>query len=333
MKPERLFIALILLVMAAQARAGSLDSSVIGMFPKDVGELGYADLSGLRGMPWYAQLQAQMVPVSLYGFEKLLEKAEMRETSPFQEVAWARVSARVADGSGEADVGAGPARNTALVAVAIADFDEDALQLALKSLQIPSVQFENYTLYDARTGSGSSDTFFTLVDWQTIAFGPLAQLKRILAVRAGDEENLLENKSMMTLIDQANGQGVFWGVLDSARAASLVAQLLPGAGGFSQSTGVIGGIKRLLIRVDAPSDVEVNLEAAVATGQDALVFSQLLQAELLVRRVQTDVQNNPELAELLGTISVGAHGSLVDIGIDLTNAELVNLIEHNTFVM
>ncbi len=86
----------LLLAPSGKLHAGSLDSTVIGMFPKDAGDIGYADLSAARELPWYPQFAAQVVPVSLFGFEQFLEAVQMRQTSAINEVAWASVSVKPA---------------------------------------------------------------------------------------------------------------------------------------------------------------------------------------------------------------------------------------------
>ena len=328
-----LVLSFLMLMIASSSFAGSLGSSVMEMFPKDVGEFGCADLSKARELSWFPQFEAQLVPVALYGFERFLAAAQMRPTSSIEEVAWARVAS--SNAVADSNAGSDPALrgNEQLVAVAIGDFDADAIQLVLTSAKVPSLQVGNFTLYDAGTGSGTSDTFFTFVDWQTIAFGPLNQLERVLTVRSYGEENLLQNEAMMTLIDQANGEGIIWAVLDSPRVASAIGRLIPEATSFPQSQALIGKMKQLLITVKAPSDIEVDLQAKSATAEEAIVLSQLLQAGVLVRRYQTDSSNNPDLAKMLDTISISAKGNLLDISFDLTNEQVTGLIEHNIFAM
>ena len=72
---------------------GIPDSSILGMFPKNVSEFGYADLSAARELPWFPQFEAQVVPVSLYGFEQFLEAAQMQQSPVIEGVAWARIRA------------------------------------------------------------------------------------------------------------------------------------------------------------------------------------------------------------------------------------------------
>ena len=54
------------------ACAGTLGANVIGMFPKDVGEFGYADMKKARTLKWFPQLQEQVLPERFRQFEKFL---------------------------------------------------------------------------------------------------------------------------------------------------------------------------------------------------------------------------------------------------------------------
>ena len=67
--------ALLFTAAVPQVRAGSLTTSVIGMFPKDVGEFVYADLKTARHYPWFAQFKDQVVPSRFRQFEKFLAAA------------------------------------------------------------------------------------------------------------------------------------------------------------------------------------------------------------------------------------------------------------------
>jgi hypothetical protein len=58
-----------------------------------------------------------------------------------------------------------------------------------------------------------------------------------------------------------------------------------------------------------------------------------LQAAILLRSYQTSAENNPALGQLLNTVSIAAKGELLDISLQLTQEQLLSLIEHNTFVM
>jgi hypothetical protein len=325
-------LSILLLAITPNLRADPLDSTVIGMFPKDAGDFGFADLSQGRQLPWYPQLEAQLVPVALFGFEQFLEAVQMRHTSSINQVAWASVSAERAKSEHTSSDRSAPGSGQP-VAVAIGDFDIDTIKSFLDSKNIPSVQMGNYTLYASGTGAGSRNVFFALLDSRTIAFGPLEPLKRVLEIRDGEEDSLLQNEPMMTLIERANGDGIFWGVLNSMGAARAIERLVPETAKFPQSRDLMAKLKELLITVKVPGDIELDFQAQSASSSDAILISQLLQAGVLMRRYQTNSEDNPEMGKLLDTLHIGANGNPLDISLELTNDQLTSLVEHNTFSM
>src|SRR5579864_4384570 len=82
------------------ARAGSLGPDILGMFPKESGELAYADLKEARQFPWFNQLKEQMLPPKFCDFEQFLSSAGIDPNSQVTELAWAMVSKSTTDGSG-----------------------------------------------------------------------------------------------------------------------------------------------------------------------------------------------------------------------------------------
>jgi hypothetical protein len=328
-------LPVVLLAWVVTARAGPIDSSVIGMFPKDSAGIGYADLSQARQLSWYPQLEAQVVPVALFGFEQFLENIQMTQTSPIDQVAWAEVGAsslRSASSSGDGDKSTKLASGGGQpVGVAIGNFDIDTIETYLDSKKILSYKFGNYVLYSSGTGSGTGDIFFAPLDSHSIAFGSLEPLKRVLRTRDGLEDSLLQNEPVMTLIQSANGDCIFWGVLNSASAAGMIQRLVPDAAKFPQSRDLIDKLKQVLITVKAPDNINVEMQAASPSAKDAVLLAQLLQVGLLMRRSVMNGSENPEMAKLLDTIQIGANGNNLDIEFVLTNDRLLSLIEHNTF--
>src|SRR5712664_3467568 len=100
-----IFLLLGLAICPALRANTPLDSSIISMFPKDVKELKYADLSGSRQFAWFPQFQAQLVPNDVLGLEQLLEATQGAQPEGVQpdgdqppeqhpsieQVAWAQV--------------------------------------------------------------------------------------------------------------------------------------------------------------------------------------------------------------------------------------------------
>lgn len=321
-----------LLLAPLLSQAALLDSSVIGMFPKNTRDFGYADLSTARELPWFPQVESQMVPVSFFEVEQLLESIQLQKASPVNEVAWADVSP-LESYSGGASSDRRGITNAQPVVVAIGNFDAATIQTFLDSKRVPFVQVGDYTLYKAGTGPGINELFFAVLDQQTIVVGGLKPLKHVLRTRDGEEDSLLQDDSMMALIQQENGEGIFWDVLDGASAQRAIAQLVPQAARFSQSSDLMERVKDLLITVSASSDIELHFQAACDSPTNALLISQLLEAGVLMRRYQMKDLNDAELDGLFDALRIGPDGTLVDISLELTDEQVTDLIEHNVFAL
>src|SRR6202521_4382669 len=89
----------ILSVLPGTARAGSLGSDILSMFPKESGELAYANLKEARAFPWFNQLKEQMLPAKFRKFETFLSSAGIDPNTQVTELAWALVPTKsTADG-------------------------------------------------------------------------------------------------------------------------------------------------------------------------------------------------------------------------------------------
>ncbi len=322
--------ALLTLTSVPALHAGSLDSSTLGMFPKNMSEFGYADLAAARKFPWFPQFEAQVVPVSLYGFEQFLAAAQMQQGPAIEGVAWGRIaSSSTTKTSGSAIVPVEPGSGQ-IVGVALGHFDLGALQSFLKTRQICGVQIGDNLMYAAGTGSGAADVYFILASDQAIAFGGEDALKRLISVRAGAEENLLTNESMLGRIDQVNGDGVFWGVFSAGGAQMAIEQLLPDVANFPQGRDLIAKMKQVSIAVKAPSDIELDFQAAAASPNDALLLSQLVQVGLLYKQQQSK-QDNSGLGTILSGARVSANGNHLELSLEVDDDQVLSLIEHDAF--
>src|ERR1700686_4824626 len=94
----------ILSVLPGTARAGSLGSDILSMFPKESGELAYADLKEARAFPWFNQLKEQMLPPKFREFETFLSSAGIDPNSQVTELAWALVPSKSTTDNGSGSV-------------------------------------------------------------------------------------------------------------------------------------------------------------------------------------------------------------------------------------
>jgi hypothetical protein len=328
--------------------ANTLDSSIISMFPKDVRDLKYADLSGSRQYAWFPQFQVQVIPNDVLGLEQLLESAhgeqpaaeqpaveqrageqgegEQREGKPeeqpppehlpsIDQVAWARFPI-----SGSAQV----------VAIGLGQFDIEGIKMFLYSHGVSSIPGGTFEIYAAQPDLGMPEGYFTLIDSRTVAVGPLEGLKRILEIRAQKQPNLLGNTNLMNLITQVNGQALFWSVLDSAQAQTTVKRLVPEIMKFPQANDVVMKLKQLSISLKAADNMQFDMRVDSASAKDAVVLSELLEASMLTRRHQL-AQDNPELAKLLDGMVTAPSGNQLNIRLTVTDDQMRGLADQNTF--
>src|SRR6266481_7631760 len=226
---SKLVAAAILLAMALmippQVRADRLGSDKIALFPKEVGEFAYADLKKARTLKWFPQLKEQLLPERFRQFEKFLASAGVDPNSQVDELAWALVP----EGLTAKTEGTGSAVPTGeqIVGVALGTYNPSSTEAYFKQQKLPTFKARGYTMFAFGTGSGPNDLFFLFIDSSTAAFGHRSVLEKMIEVRFGTEEGLLRNDKLYPLINEANGSGVVWAVLNPAYTRLAMQQLAP----------------------------------------------------------------------------------------------------------
>jgi hypothetical protein len=318
------------------ARANRLGADIIALFPKEVGEFAYADLKKARTMPWFPQLQEQMLPERFRQFEKFLATAGVDPNTQVEELAWGLV-AEVATSKTDAQSKTGAAESSALptgeqiVGVALGSYNPESTESYFKRQKLPTFKARNYTLYAFGTGSGPSDLFFLFIDSSTAAFGHRSVLEKMVEVRFGAEEGLLHNDKFFPLINEANGNGIVWAVLNPAYTRLAMQQLAPEVEQFPEAAKLVGRMQNMLININASSGIDGKFQSICASPDDANTMAQLLQAGLLYKRYQS--KDNPDMADMLDKARVAPSGDRVILNLALTNEQMASLIKHNTFAL
>jgi hypothetical protein len=298
--------------MARPTKAGGLGADTIGLFPKDVGEFAYADLKKARTMKWYPALEQQMLPERFKQFEKFLAAAGIDTNSQVDELTWALVpeSALSKDPAAGAAATDAPPDSEEIVGIALGGYNPDSTEAYFKAQKLPTAKSHGYTLFAFGSGVGPNDLFFFFVDSNKAAFGHRQLLEKLIAVRYGEEDSLLRNDKMYSMINEANGTGVVWAVLDPAK---LVARM-----------------QAMLITATASSGMDAKFQAVCGSTEDANTLSQLMAAGLLYKKYQT-AKDNPELGALLDQTNVVPSGDRVVIRLSVSDDQMTTLIKKNTF--
>jgi len=300
-------------------RAGSLSTSVIGLFPKDVNEFAYADLKAARKLKWFPQLKEQMLPSRFRQFEQFLLSAGIDPNTQVDELAWALRAPGAT--SGEQVVG-----------VALGQFNPESAEAHYKSQKLPMAKLRGFTLFAYGSGVGPNDIFFFFLDSNTAAFGHRSVLEQLIEVRYGGEESVLRNDALFPLINETNGRGLVWAVLDPTYTRIAVNQIIPEVAQFPEASNLFSKIRELTIRVEADRGVDTSFLAVCASPDEANLFAALLQAGILYRRYQ-EAQANPEFAKVLEDVRVMPSGDRLDVRMSLTEETLLSLIKRATFAV
>jgi hypothetical protein len=292
--------------------AGSLDPSVVSMFPKDSGELAYADLKSARALPWFPQLREQLLPSNFRKFEQFLTTAGIDPNTQVDELAWAAIAA---------------SKNTSetIVGVALGSFDPSDTEDRLKAKKLAMTEYAGFHMYAFGSGSGSGDIYFTFIDSNTAAFGQRSALQELLDVRTGAAESLMMNDDLSPLINEANGSGMVWAVLDQNYTHLAMQQLVPQASQFPQATAIINRMKAMTISVQADSGLDAQFQAVCGSPDDSQMLAAALQAGLMMRRYQ-EAQAQPDLAGALDHVTVSPSGDRLKVDAPVSQDQLLSLI-------
>lgn len=319
------------LAVPKPARAGRLGADIIALFPKDVGEFAYADLKKARTLKWFPQLKEQMLPERFRQFEKFLASAGVDPNSQVDELAWALVPEGLTaktEGTGSAAVPTGEE----IVGVALGNYNPGSAEAYFKQQKLPTFKARGYTLYAFGTGSGPNDLFFFFLDSNTAAFGHRSVLEKMIEVRFGTEEGLLQNDTLFPLINEANGSGVVWAVLNPAYTRLAMQQLAPEVEQFPEAAKLVTRMQNMIINVDASSSVDGKFQVVCGSTEDANTLGQLIQAGFLYKRYQAQ-KDNPDLALLLDQVRVTPAGDRLTLRMSLNDDQITALIRKNTFAL
>jgi hypothetical protein len=305
--------------IATRSRAGSLSTAIIGLFPKSVGEIGYADLKAARKFSWWPQIREQLLPSRFRQFEQFMAAAGVNPDTQVEELTWGAISG--SQGGSEE-----------LLGVALGNFDPSSADAKFKQQKTPIIEERGYHLYAFGTGKGPSDILFFFIDSNTAAFGQREALEQLIGVRFGDTESLLSNDKVFPYINDANGSGIIWAVLDKSYTHLAMQQLLPQVSQFPQAAQIVDRLHAMIINIDADSGVDAKLQAVCDSPDDANLLAAGLQAGLMYRRYQ-EASNNQDLAHVIDQVRVAPAGDRLKIEVPVTEDQVTALIKSKTFVM
>jgi hypothetical protein len=270
-----------------------------------------------------------MLPERFRQFEKFLASAGVDPNSQVDELAWALVPEGMTAKTEETGSTAVPTGEE-VVGVALGSYNPNSAEAYFKQQKLPTFKARGYTLYAFGTGSGPNDLFFFFLDSSTAAFGHRAVLEKMIEVRFGTEEGLLRNDRLFPLINEANGSGVVWIVLDPAYTRLAMQQLIPEVEQFPEAAKLVARMQNMIISIEASGSIDGKFQAVCGSTEDANTLGQLVQAGFLYKHYQAQ-KDNPDLAALLDQVRVTPGGDRLTLRLSLNDDQITALIRKNTF--
>jgi hypothetical protein len=248
-----------------------------------------------------------------------------------EELAWGLVAEGVTDktsGTGSAAVPTGEE----VVGVALGSYNPQSTEAYFKAQKLPTFKSHGFTMYAFGSGAGANDLFFLFLDSSTAAFGHRSELEKMLDVRYGGAEGLLRNEKMYSLINDANGTGVVWAVLNPAYTRLAMQQLAPQIQQFPEAAKLVTRMQNLIVGIQASGGIDGKFQAICGSVDDANTLAQLMTLAFAYQQYQAK-QQNPDLADLLGRAQVNPAGDRVVLRLALTDDQITSLIKKNTFAL
>jgi len=218
------------------------------------------------------------------------------------------------------------------VGVALGQFQPATAEAYFTAKKLPIVKIRTFSLFAFGGGSGPNDLFFFFIDSNTAAFGQRQQLEKMIGVRFGETQGLYSNTDFSALVDQANGTGTVWAVLNPAYTRLAMQQLVPETAQFPAAAQLTSKLKAMTISVKGGNGVDAKFEAVCGSTDDANTFAALLQAGLMYRKYQVG-NSNPDLGQLLDSAQIAPAGDRLDLKLTLTDDQMQSLIRRNTFAV
>jgi hypothetical protein len=310
------------------SRAGSVGPDLLGLFPRDSGEVAYADLKTARQFPWFTQLKQQMLPAKFREFETFLTSAGVDPNTQVTELVWAVVPGKLTT---DPKAGSMPTAED-IVGIALGQFQPSSAEAYFAAKKLPVVKIRTFSLFAFGGGSGPNDLFFFFIDSNTAAFGQRQELEKLIGLRYGEGEGLYRNTDMSALVNQANGSGTVWAVLNPAYTRLAMQQLVPETSQFPAAAQLASKLKAMTISVKGGSGIDAKFEAVCGSAEDANTFAALLQAGLMYKKYQVG-NTNPDLGQMLDNTQITPAGDRLNLKLSLTDDQMLSLIRKNTFAV
>lgn len=294
-------LAAALALAPAFANATALDTSVVEMFPKDVAQISYLDLKAGRQLPWFPIAEQTLLPLRLRKLEVFLSNAGLDVETQVDTLAWGTVSATKTSAEG-------------IVGVATGHFSPSTVENYFSDHNLPTLEQQGVRLLDI--GGAPNDLFLAFLGSNTVAFGELGALEKLLAVHFQGTQSLAENPLLYPLVRDARQDSLTWTLWSKEYARTAVQQLLPEASRVPQAALLLDRIQSMEFDVANQDELSARSEIRCSSPTDAVTLAALLQAGIVYRQHES-AQSGSQPSSIFNGIRVSAYATRVEIEVPL----------------
>jgi hypothetical protein len=318
-KPLLIPMFLCLLATFTAVRPASsepLSSRVLALYPQEAGELVFVDLREARRSPYFAQMQAQILPPSFKSVAQLAASLGLDFNRNVDRLSWAYVNSH------------GNAAQSELMGVAEGSFDPEAVSKAVRTHKLTVAHFAGRNLFSMGSSQTGQEFVLAFTEAADCLFGFRADVEHMLTRSAEGGANVLNNDAMRRMVDEVNRDSPIWMVLNGDFTQLGVRQLLAEAIRMPGVDSLSSRVQTATVRVDLDRGLSTRIAARCASAADAMWFSTLLQGALVVER-QLQADKSPVMARVIGGSQVQRDQEKVSLDLTVGESDLAALIQNN----
>jgi hypothetical protein len=319
MRSLRTPIALLALLAATagarSAAAQSLSATTMGLFPRESGQIAYADLRSLRQSPHYAKLHTQVLPERLRQLEQFAGALGIDFETQAQQLSWA-----VVPGGAEGVVD--------LLSIAEGNFAPATVLERAKAGKLATREVGGLTLISVGKNDGGQMFVLTFTDPATLVFGSEAGVEALLKRRAEGQLTTFGNPLFPSLIKEVNGKRPVWTVMDRRFAALAIKQMAPSFAGRPEMDVILGNLNAAVATMSLTKDLAAESDLLCKGAVEAQLFAAVVQGALSLAAIQA-ANSSPELAQALRSPSIAVNNDRVEVKLNLQENQVTALLASN----
>lgn len=276
-------------------RAQTILTDALSWFPPQTIALEYSQVSTLRSLPDYQTLRSRFLGKNLRALDSSLAALGLREADIDQMVlGWQ---------------GGGSKSAMHYHGIASGTFSAESVRQHAAKSRISSQVVDGVTMYCLP--QDPNRTCIAVLDGALGIFGPLPDLKSMLAARAGKANGLSSNTAFSSYVRNAQSDAPIWGVATGPAVSQWFKVWMPDDKNLQMDwAAAFKDVRAISYTVEAADDVHLNVELDCDSVQAASSMRQLLEGVKLVQQLAWK-SANPGKANPFENVSVSANNRRV----------------------